>query len=84
MKAGVGITGIVVSLVSATAAIAASGAESEGVSVLMILFMGFGAMIISFQGFLVAALFFSMAKALFTKPAKEAQALAVETRDHGH
>ena len=83
MKTAAGITAILATMVSAATAVAASGAENEGVSILMILFMGFGAMIISFQGILVAVLLFSMVKALFTKPLKDASALAVETSKHG-
>ncbi len=56
---------------SASVAFAASGAESEENSLLLGLFLGFGALIIVFQLFPGAMLFYSMVKGLFSTTRKE-------------
>lgn len=60
----------------ATPAFAASGAENEGSGILLVLFLGFGALIISFQLIPSVLLFLSMVKGLVAKPLKESPALA--------
>ena len=62
-------------------ALAASGAEYEGAGLLMIMFLGFGAMIIAFQLVLVATLLFGMVKALVAGPAAPGT-LATEQSKH--
>lgn len=70
---------IVAMLVTASAAFAAGGAESEGNGLLVTLFLGFGALIIVFQLVPGLVLFGSMIKALFAKAdAKPAMAEAEE------
>ncbi len=64
---------------SASVAFAASGAESEENSLLLGLFLGFGALIIVFQLFPGAMLFYSMVKGLFsTAPKEEAASVSKE------
>ncbi len=55
----------------ASVAFAASGAESDENSLLLGLFLGFGALIIVFQLFPGAMLFYSMVKGLFSSAEKE-------------
>lgn len=62
-------------------ALAASGAEYEGAGLLMIMFLGFGAMILAFQVVLVATLLFGMVKALVTRPVSPVT-LATEQSEH--
>ncbi len=52
---------------SATSAFAASGAESDGMGIVTILFLGFGALIVMFQLFPGVMLFCSMVKGLMSK-----------------
>lgn len=65
----------------ASMAFAASGAESEENSLLLGLFLGFGALIIVFQLFPGAMLFFSMVKGLFSSARKETPVAAREESD---
>ena len=67
------IRNVVITLLigSASVALAASGAESEENSLLLGLFLGFGALIIVFQLFPGAMLFYSMVKGLFSTAQKE-------------
>ena len=63
----------VLMMLSATSpALAAGGIEPEGNGLLVILFLGFGALIIVFQLIPGLMLFWSMIKGLFSKPAKTA------------
>lgn len=82
MKTAAPMMTIAATVISWSPALAASGAEYEGVGILMIMFMGFGAMIIAFQAVLVAMLLFTMVKALIAKPLIETPALASEQGEH--
>jgi len=73
---------VAAAVISGSPALAASGAEYEGAGLLMIMFLGFGAMIIAFQAVLVAMLLFTMVKALVTKPLKGIPTLAMEHTEH--
>ena len=73
---------VAAAVISGSPVLAASGAEYEGAGLLMIMFMGFGAMIIAFQAVLVAMLLFTMVKALVTRPLKETSTLAMEQNEH--
>lgn len=63
-------------LATCPAAFAASGAETEGNALLVTAFLAFGALIIVFQLIPGLALFVSMLKGLFTRPAAEEAASA--------
>ncbi|SNB47954.1 hypothetical protein [Geobacter sp. DSM 9736] len=65
---------------SATTAFAASGAENDGMGLLTILFLGFGALIITLQLFPGVLLFVSMLKGAFSK-GEPAQAQAASNRN---
>jgi hypothetical protein len=57
-----------------TPALAADGGVAKGSSLLLILFLGFGALIVVFQFIPGMMLFFSMLKGLFTVAPKRAPA----------
>lgn len=59
-------------LATSTAALAASGAESEGNGFLVTLFLAFGALVIVFQLIPGLLLFGSMVRGLFSRPDREA------------
>jgi hypothetical protein len=63
---------IIVTLATVTPALAASGSEVNGTSILLILFLGFAALIIVFQFIPGLVLFVSMLKGLFTQSQKKA------------
>jgi hypothetical protein len=65
---------LVVTLALVTTALAANGNEVKGSSILLILFLGFGALIVVFQFIPGMGLFFSMLKGLFTAAPKKATA----------
>lgn len=66
---------------TASAAHASGGAEGEGSSLLLALFLGFGALIIVFQFCPGGSLFCSMIKGLFTSASKENAAPAADKPD---
>lgn len=80
MKKSGRICAMMLACAPAATAMAASGAEHEGISLLMVMFLGFGALIVSFQGVLVVALLFSMAKALISRPVKRQHAAFATSR----
>lgn len=55
-------------LLGGSTALAAGGAHAQGLSVLVILFLAFGAVIVVFQAIPGLLLFFSMLRGLFTAP----------------
>ncbi len=57
-------------MVNATSALASSGQETMGTSLLVLLFLGFGAFIVSCQLIPSIVLFYSMLKGLFDCAAK--------------
>lgn len=59
-------------LSTATTALAASGAREEENGFLLMLFLGFGALVIAFQFVPGVMMFFSMVKGLFTGSKKPA------------
>jgi hypothetical protein len=63
---------LLVTLASVAQALAADGSFVKGSSVLIILFLGFAALIIVFQFIPGLVLFLSMLKGLFTRPPKVA------------
>ncbi len=63
-------------LVTVTQVLAAGGNNSEPVSFLMILFMGFGALILVFQLFPAVVLFIGMVKGLLAPAARKEKAAA--------
>jgi hypothetical protein len=65
---------LIVTLGLVTPALAANGNEVRGSSVLLILFLGFAALIIVFQFIPGMVLLFSMLKGLFTAAPKKAPA----------
>lgn len=66
---------------SASTAHASGGAEGEGSSLLLALFLGFGALIIVFQFCPGGSLFCSMIRGLFTSASKESAAPAADKSD---
>ena len=69
-------------LITATQALAyGGGAEGEGPSLLMILFIGFFAVVIVFQIFPAAVLFAGMVKGLLSSRAKEEKETAAGNSD---
>ena len=71
---------IITLLITATQALAfGGGADAEGPSLLMILFMGFFAVIIVFQIFPAAVLFAGMVKGLLSSRAKEEKEATVNS-----
>lgn len=73
---------IAATVLSGSPALAASGAEFEGPGLLMIMFLGFGAMIIAFQAVLVAMLLFTMVKAMIAGPVAPTATLATQQSEH--
>lgn len=65
----------------ASTAHASTGAEVDGSSMLLALFLGFGALIIVFQFCPGASLFCSMIKGLFSPASKEGAASAGDKTD---
>ncbi len=57
-----------VTLIASSPAFAAAGTEPEGNGLMVILFLGFGALIIVFQLIPALMLFLSMVKGIFRKP----------------
>jgi hypothetical protein len=72
---------LIVTLASVAPALAADGSIVKGSSILLILFLGFAALIIVFQFIPGLVLFVSMLKGLFTRSPKKA-AETVSTK-HG-
>ena len=68
------LTTLIVTLASVTPALAADANAAKGSSILLILFLGFGALIVVFQFIPGMVLFFSMLKGLFTAAPKKASA----------
>ena len=66
---------------STSVAYAASGAENEGNSLVLALFLGFGALNIVFQLFPGVMLFASMVKGLFSAAPKESAATVGKEND---
>lgn len=60
----------------ASFAFAASGAEDEGSGVLLILFIGFGSIVVALQFIPGIVMFYSMLKGVLTPAAKENSAVA--------
>jgi hypothetical protein len=69
------LTTLAVSLTCVTPALAANANAAKGSSILLILFLGFGALIVVFQFIPGLVLFFSMLKGLFTAAPKKAPAV---------
>ncbi len=65
---------LAVTLAMVTPALAVNGNEVKGSPILLILFLGFGALIVVFQFIPGMVLFFSMLKGLFTAAPKKAPA----------
>jgi len=65
------ITILAVMMVEATTVLAAGGEETMEISLLVILLMGFGALIVVFQLIPSLVLFYSMLKGLFDSTAKK-------------
>jgi hypothetical protein len=63
---------LIITLALVTPALASNGNEVRGSSILLILFLGFGALIVVFQFIPGMVLFFSMLKGLFTAAPKKA------------
>ena len=62
---------LLVTLAMVTPALAANGNAVKGSSILLILFLGFGALIVVFQFIPGMVLFFSMLKGLFTAASRK-------------
>jgi len=62
-------------------ALAANGSEAEGSGLLIILFLGFGALIVVFQLVPGLVLFVTMVKELFTPAPKKAAATAAKNSE---
>ena len=67
-------TTLAITLACVTPAFAANAEKTGGSSILLILFLGFGALIVVFQFIPGMVLFFSMLKGLFTPAPKKAHA----------
>jgi hypothetical protein len=63
-------------LVSVSQVMASGGGNAEPLSILAILFMGFGALIVVFQVFPAVVLFVGMIKGLMAPAAKKSEATA--------
>lgn len=70
------ISTIAALLVSVSQVMAAGGGNGEPVSILMILFMGFGALILVFQLFPAVVLFIGMIKGILAPAVKKEEAAA--------
>jgi hypothetical protein len=68
------LTTLAVTLACVTPALAANGNTAKGSSILLILFLGFGALIVVFQFVPGLVLFATMLKGLFTAAPKKAAA----------
>lgn len=79
------ITRIIAVLGATTSlAIAGEGAETNGSSLLVILFLGFGALIIVCQLIPGLVLFCSMIKGLFSRSVKKSMPVTGETTEDAH
>ena len=67
------IRALIVTLASVAPALAANGSEAKGSTFLIILFLGFAALIIVFQFIPGLVLFATMLKGLFTRAPKKAE-----------
>jgi hypothetical protein len=73
---------VIVTVATVTPALAASSSEVKGTSILIILFLGFAALIIVFQFIPGLVLFVSMLKGLFThSPKKAAETVSGKQED---
>jgi hypothetical protein len=70
------ISTIAALLVTVSQVMASGGSNGEPVSILMILFMGFGALILVFQLFPAVVLFIGMVKGLIAPAVKKSEAAA--------
>jgi hypothetical protein len=70
------ISTIAALLVTVSQVMASGGGNTEPVSILMILFMGFGALILVFQLFPAVVLFIGMIKGIMAPAVKNAEAAA--------
>ena len=70
------ISTIVALLVTVSQVMASGGGNAEPLSILMILFMGFGALILVFQIFPAVVLFIGMVKGLLAPAVKKEEAAA--------
>jgi len=68
------LTTLAVTLATVSPALAADASTVKGSSILLILFLGFGALIVVFQFIPGMVLFFSMLKGLFTAAPKKVAA----------
>lgn len=64
---------VILTLASVAQAFAANGSEVRGISFLLILFLGFAALIIVFQFIPGLVLFITMLKGLFTRASKKTE-----------
>jgi hypothetical protein len=64
---------VILTLASVAQAFAATGSEVKGISFLLILFLGFAALIIVFQFIPGLVLFITMLKGLFTRASKKTE-----------
>jgi len=71
---------LLVTLASVAPALAADGSEMKGSTLLLILFLGFAALIIVFQFIPGLVLFVTMLKGLFTREPKKAAESVSEKR----
>lgn len=79
------ITRIIAVLGATTSlAIAGEGVETNGSSLLVILFLGFGALIIVCQLIPGLVLFYSMIKGLFSRSVKKSMPVAADTAENDH
>ncbi len=74
---------LIITLAWVVPALAATSTEPEGNGLLLILFIGFGALIIVFQCVPGLVLFATMVKELFTPAPKKAVAAVTEKSDEG-
>ena len=72
------ISTIAALLVTGTQVLAAGGNDGEPLSIMMILFMGFGALILVFQLFPAVVLFIGMIKGLLAPSAAKNKATATD------
>jgi hypothetical protein len=67
---------LVVFLAGSSTALAAGGAETEGLSFLVILFLSFAAVIVIFQAIPGLILFYSLIRGLFSAPSRKTAQVA--------
>jgi len=68
------IKALIVTLALVAPALASNGSEGKGSTILLILFLGFAALIVVFQFIPGLVLFFTMLKGIFTAAPKKASA----------